>query len=66
MKQISTGFLFTILKMASRTWISKGWDFDVENITWADNQTIYFTCAYLGTSQIFKTDLSGKGVIKGN
>ncbi len=44
--------------------MTKGWDFDVENINWADNQTVYFTCAYLGTTQIFKTDLSGKGVVK--
>lgn len=48
----------------SRTWITKGWDFDVENINWADDQTIYFTCAYLGTAQIFKTDLKSKGVDK--
>lgn len=49
---------------ATRTWVSKGWDFDVESINWADNQTIYFTSAYLGTTQIFKTDLNGKGVDK--
>jgi dipeptidyl aminopeptidase/acylaminoacyl peptidase len=48
----------------SRTWITKGWDFDVENINWADDQTIYFTCAYLGTAQIFKTDVKSKGVNK--
>ena len=48
----------------SRIWITKGWTFDVENISWADNRTIYFTCAYLGTSQVFKTDLDGKGVSK--
>lgn len=47
---------------ASRSWISKGWDFDVENINWADNRNIYFTCAYLGTAQIFKADVSGKGI----
>jgi dipeptidyl aminopeptidase/acylaminoacyl peptidase len=50
------------LKEGKSTWISKGWDFDVENITWANSQTIYFTCAYLGTGQIFKTNISGKGV----
>jgi dipeptidyl aminopeptidase/acylaminoacyl peptidase len=48
----------------TRKWISKGWDFDVSNITWADNMTIYFVCSHLGTSQIFKTDLEGKGVSK--
>jgi dipeptidyl aminopeptidase/acylaminoacyl peptidase len=48
----------------SHAWITKGWDFDVENINWADDQTIYFTCAYLGTAQIFKTDLKSTGVNK--
>ena len=47
-----------------RTWVTQGWDFDVENITWADNQNIWFTCAYLGTQQIFSTNLSDKGVTK--
>ncbi|MCX6325251.1 MAG: S9 family peptidase [Bacteroidia bacterium] len=52
------------LKDGKRTWVSKGWDFDVENITWANDQTIYFTCAYLGTGQIFKTNISDRGVDK--
>ncbi|MCX6254297.1 MAG: peptidase S9, partial [Bacteroidia bacterium] len=52
------------IKDGKRTWITKGWDFDVENISWANEQTIYFTCAYLGTGQIFKTNLSGKAVDK--
>ncbi|MEI6048027.1 MAG: S9 family peptidase [Bacteroidota bacterium] len=52
------------IKGGKPNWITKGWDFDVENLTWADNQTIYFTCAYLGTGQIFKTNISGMGVDK--
>ncbi len=52
------------LKGKKRTWVSKGWDFDIENITWSDNNTIFFTCAYLGTGQIFKTDLTKPGVDK--
>lgn len=52
------------VKSGKRTWITKGWDFDVENINWADDQSIYFTCSYLGAAQIFRTDLSGKGVEK--
>ncbi len=46
------------------TWLTRGWDFDVENISWSDNTTIFFTCAHLGTAQIFKTDLEGQGVKK--
>ena len=52
------------MKDGSISWITKGWIYDVESITWADKQTIYFACAYLGTGQIFKTDLSGKSVEK--
>ena len=52
------------IKSDSRTWVSKGWDFDVENINWENNQTIFFTSAYLGTAQIFKTDMGGKGIDK--
>ena len=52
------------IKDGKRTWITKGWDFDVENINWANDQTIYFTCSHLGTSQIFKTDISSGDVKK--
>ncbi|MDQ1332902.1 MAG: Peptidase protein, partial [Bacteroidota bacterium] len=52
------------LKTGNRTWVTKGWEFDVESIRWADEQNIYFICAYLGTSQVFKTNIRGKGVEK--
>lgn len=48
----------------SRTWISKGWEFDVENVKWADNKTLYFTCSHLGTTQIFTLPASGGEVRK--
>lgn len=56
-------FLYDI-KADKRTWITKGWEFDVESIQWADNEHIYFICAYMGTSQVFMTDMNGKGVTK--
>ena len=34
------------------SWSTRGWDYDVENITWENDQTIFFTCAYRGTTQI--------------
>ena len=46
------------IKDKTRNWLSKGWQFDVENLTWADDQNIYFTCSYLGTSQIFRINLN--------
>lgn len=57
------------INAGTRTWITKGWEFDVENPRWADDHTLYFVCAHMGTSQIFRTDLTGKGVVqvtKGN
>ena len=56
-------FVYNI-KEGTRTWISKGWDFDVSNITWDGDTTIFFVCSHLGTSQIFKTGFQGKGVLK--
>lgn len=52
------------IKAGTPTWVTKGWAFDVASINWADNQTLYFTCAYLGTIKIFKTSLSGKSIDK--
>ncbi len=56
-------FVYNI-KEGTRIWISKGWDFDVSNVTWDGDTIIYFACSHLGTSQIFKTGLQGKGVSK--
>ena len=56
-------FLYNI-KEGKRTWVTNGWDFDVENITWANDQDIYFTCSHLGTAQIFKTGISKTAVEK--
>jgi dipeptidyl aminopeptidase/acylaminoacyl peptidase len=56
-------FVYNI-KNGTRTWISKGWDFDVANIAWENNKTLFFVCSHLGTAQIFKTDIEGKGVLK--
>ena len=54
-------FIYDI-ENASRSWVTKGWDFDVESVNWADNETIYFACAHLGTTQVFKTSISSRGV----
>lgn len=56
-------FLYNIIE-GSRALISEGWDYNVENITWTDDQTIYFTCAYRGTAQVFKKDLAVKEIVK--
>jgi dipeptidyl aminopeptidase/acylaminoacyl peptidase len=52
------------LKDNTRTWLSKGWQFDIENLTWADDQNVYFTCSYLGTAQIFRINLTIKNIEK--
>jgi dipeptidyl aminopeptidase/acylaminoacyl peptidase len=56
-------FVYNI-KEGTRAWRSEGWDFDVTNISWENNETIYFACSHLGTSQIFRTDPEGNGVTK--
>lgn len=52
------------IKSGTRTWVTKNWDYDVESINWADNNKLYFVCAYRGTAQVFTTDLSGSSVNK--
>jgi dipeptidyl aminopeptidase/acylaminoacyl peptidase len=52
------------IKEGTRDWITRDWDYDVSNLAWDNNETIYFACSHLGTSQIFKTDLKGKEVSK--
>jgi dipeptidyl aminopeptidase/acylaminoacyl peptidase len=52
------------IKNGTRTWISKGWVYDIADISWQDEKTMYFTCSHLGTTQIFKTTLDEKVVLK--
>jgi len=56
-------FIYNI-KEGKREWLTKGWLFDVEGITWADNGTLYFSCDHFGTKQIFKTDVRSGAVVK--
>jgi dipeptidyl aminopeptidase/acylaminoacyl peptidase len=56
-------FVYNI-KDGTNTWITKGWDFDVENVNWLDNNVLYFSCAHMGTTHIFRTDLQSKEVTK--
>ncbi len=56
-------FIYDI-KTGTRTWLSKGWEFDVENLTWADDQNTYFTCSHMGTAQVFKINLEGRNIDK--
>ncbi|HLN19963.1 MAG TPA: S9 family peptidase [Bacteroidales bacterium] len=56
--------LFTYdIKTGQRTWISKGWQFDIEEVKWIDNDNVYFTCSHMGTRQIFRIALTD-GTIK--
>ena len=64
MKQILIVLLVYDLKHGRRTWVTKAWNYDVENIKWANDQNIIFTCAYLGTGQIFRTNISDNRVNK--
>ena len=52
------------LKEGKRNWITKDWSFDVENIKWSNEETVYFTCSHLGTNEIFKTNIADGKVEK--
>lgn len=54
-------FVYNI-KEGTRNLITKDWTFDVSNIAWNGDSTIFFACSHLGTSQIFKTGIQGKAV----
>jgi len=54
-------FIYDISE-GKRHWLTKGWDFDVENIKWQDKENLLFTCSYLGTAQVFRTNLASGGV----
>ena len=56
-------FVYNI-KDGTKTWVTRGWDFDISDISWDTESTIYFVSSHLGTSQIFKTDVPGTGVLK--
>ncbi len=56
-------FIFNI-RDNKRTWLSKGWEFDTENVRWADDNNLFFTSAYLGTTQIFRISTSDSRVDK--
>ena len=47
---------------AKNTWLSNGFDYDVDNITWSDNQNIYFTSSCLGTAQLYKISSTDKKI----
>ncbi|MBN2109941.1 MAG: S9 family peptidase [Methanosarcinaceae archaeon] len=52
------------ISSGTRNWISKGWDFNVQSINWADNQNIFFSSPHLGTTQIFKVNTAAGEVEK--
>ncbi len=56
-------FIYDINR-GSRSRLSGVWDFNVENINWADNENIYFSSPYLGTTQIFTVNISAGRVAK--
>jgi len=52
------------IKERKRSWITKDWTYDVENINWEDNQSILFTSSFNGTAQLFRINTTGKKVNK--
>ena len=56
-------FIYDI-NTGSSNWLSRGWDFNAENINWSDNQNIWFSSPHLGTTQVFTINTSAGEVIK--
>lgn len=52
------------IKEGKRNWIAKDWSYDVENITWENNESLYFTSSHLGTAQLFKINTTERKVAK--
>ena len=50
------------LATGEKTWVSEGFDYGVENISWEGNGTIWFTAAIESSSQICKADLASKTI----
>ncbi len=48
----------------TKKWITKEWIYDVESINWDSNESIFFVSSYLGTAQLFKTNLTDGKVVK--
>ncbi len=48
----------------TRSWVTEGWTYDVSAINWADENTLFFSCAHHGTAQVFRTSMTGKEVSK--
>ncbi|HEX2922378.1 MAG TPA: S9 family peptidase [Bacteroidales bacterium] len=46
------------LTTGKRNWVSKGWEYDIEEIRWADNEKVYFTCSHSGTRQVFSLSVN--------
>jgi len=57
-------FVYNI-KSGTRSWISKGWNDDVANITWEDNKTCFLLVLTLAQPRSLKPALRER-CIKGN
>lgn len=60
---LSRLFIYNIAS-GQRRWVSKGWNFDIEEIKWIDNNEMFFTCSHLGTRQIFRIKADTGEIIK--
>lgn len=56
-------FIYNIAT-GERRWVSEGWDYNVENIQWNGNGSIWFTSPYRGTQPVFNISLASGGVTR--
>jgi dipeptidyl aminopeptidase/acylaminoacyl peptidase len=56
-------FIYNITT-GERKWISEGWDYNVENMQWNGNRSIWFTSPYRGTQPVFNISLASGSITR--
>jgi dipeptidyl aminopeptidase/acylaminoacyl peptidase len=56
-------FIYNIAT-GERKWISEGWDYNIENMQWNGNGTIWFTSPYRGTQPVFNISLASGSITR--
>jgi dipeptidyl aminopeptidase/acylaminoacyl peptidase len=56
-------FIYNIAT-GERKWVSSGWDYNIENVQWNGNGSIWFTSPYRGTQPVFNISLASGSITR--
>ncbi len=56
-------FIYNI-NTGERKWVSEGWDYNIENMQWNGNGSIWFTSPYRGTQPVFNISLASGSITR--